>query len=224
VLLASTFADLARQLDRQLETDQMRKSDLVKLSSTLAEGGQILERNLERANVLLRNFRQVSADQASEQRRNFDLATVVAEVLSSMAPSLRKMPHKVIQSIPSGILMDSHPGPLGQVLINLINNACLHAFDDRSDGLVSISAAADDKQVVLVVEDNGRGIAPEALAHLFRPFYSTKVGQGGTGLGMTIVDNIVSKTLGGKVQVHSELGKGTRIEIVLPLTSPPVSS
>ena len=82
----------------------------------------------------------MSADQASEQRRVFDLAEVVAEVVSSLAPSLKTMGHRIEQAIPPGIVMDSLPGPLGQVFINLINNAYHHAFEDRSDGVLELAA------------------------------------------------------------------------------------
>jgi PAS domain S-box-containing protein len=220
VLVSSTFSDLATQLKRQLDDNQLRKSSLQQLQSTLSEGSAMLQQNLERAEVLLRNFKQVSADQASEQRRKFDVSEVIGEVVNSMAPSLRKSPHTVVQNIPAGIIVNSLPGPLGQVIINLINNAYLHAFAGRTDGVVHIHGELRDGDVLIQVKDNGAGMSPEVQQRMFEPFFSTRIGDGGTGLGMSIVQGIVTKTLGGTLQVHSELGQGTRFDITLPREAP----
>ncbi len=220
VLVASSLSDMARQLQHQMDTNQLKKSGLLQHNQALAEGCQMLMRNLARAESLLKNFKQVSADQASEQRRAFDLAEVVAEVVSSMAPSLKTLGHRVEQDIPEGIVMDSLPGPMGQVIINLINNAYHHAFEGRNNGLLTISARVHAANVHLQVSDNGAGMAADVLLNLFEPFFSTKIGQGGTGLGMSIVDSIVRKTLGGSIAVRSVVGEGTSYDMVLPLKAP----
>lgn len=220
LLVAHSLTDVSITLQNQIDTGQLKKSTLLELNTTLRSGGQLLVSNLDRAKTLLSNFRQVSADQASEQRRNFDLAEVVAEVVSSLSPSLKNKPHRVVVHIAPGMVMDSFPGPLGQVLINLINNAYLHAFEGRTDGVLTIDAALQGERVVVRLADNGMGMAPDVLGHLFEPFFSTKVGKGGTGLGMAIVDRLVRKTLGGTVQVQSTVGQGTVFELPLPLTAP----
>lgn len=219
-LVATSLRDLSKQLQHQLDTGQLKKSTLFELNSALATGGQLLVSNLERARTLLQNFKQVSADQASEQRRMFDLAEVVAEVVASLSPSLKNTPHTIVQHIGPGIVMDSLPGPLGQVVINLINNAYLHAFEGRTNGVLDISAERNPHSVYLRFSDNGLGMSPSVQLHLFDPFFSTKVGKGGTGLGMSIVDSLVRKTLGGSVQVESTVGKGTTFELHLPLVAP----
>jgi signal transduction histidine kinase len=105
------------------------------------------------------------------------------------------------------------------VLINLVNNAYLHAFEGCTDGVLTISAKSEAQSVTLVVADNGIGMAPELLGKVFDPFFSTKIGKGGTGLGMAIVQNLVTKALGGRITMTSTVGKGTQVEMVLPLVS-----
>jgi signal transduction histidine kinase len=217
VMMASTLADQARDFGRVLESGNLRRSDLTNFISAQLEGSGMMLSNLKRATELLSNFRQVAADQASEQRREFDLATMVREIISTLTPTLKRQPHRVVVDIPEGILMDSQPGPLGQIVINLVNNAYLHAFEGRSNGLLTIHAEVIGAQVKLQFEDNGVGISKENLAILFEPFFSTKIGKGGTGLGMAIVANLVQKTLGGEVSVQSTPGMGTRFDILLPL-------
>ncbi|GAB2893983.1 hypothetical protein GCM10027046_23680 [Uliginosibacterium flavum] len=220
VMTAGTLDDATRELEHLMESGQIKRSNLTDYFSVQRDGLNILQRNLQRANELLSNFKQVAADQASEQRREFDLGEVIHEIVASLQPSLKRHPHKLVVDIPKGILMDSQPGPLGQVCINLINNAYLHAFEGRSDGLLTLSASADEQQVTLRVSDNGIGIPAENLEKLFLPFFSTKIGKGGSGLGMTIVESLISKTLGGNISVNSTLGVGTTFSIRLPRQAP----
>jgi signal transduction histidine kinase len=116
--------------------------------------------------------------------------------------------------------MTSEPGALGQVLINLINNAYLHAFEGRSNGVLTISAHVCGSEVELTVADNGIGMPADRLDKLFQPFFSTKIGQGGTGLGMLIVQNLLTKNLGGRIAVQSAEGLGTLFRCTIPLSAP----
>lgn len=222
LLTASTLTEQGQVFRRALENQQLKRSELRSFVDSVCAGNDLMHRNLQRAVELLKKFRQVANDQASEQRRSFDLAQVVHEVLYTLAPSLQRYPQRVVEEVPPGIAMDSFPGPLGQVVINLVNNAYLHAFDGREHGVLTIRATPDPvrKQVELVFADDGVGMSEETLAQLFHPFFSTKPGQGGTGLGMMIVADLVRKTLGGSLDVQSTLGEGTRITLTLPLTAP----
>lgn len=220
LITASTVTDLTRRLQTQADAGQLKRSDLTTFLSEVLEGGALIERNLHRAVALVQNFKQVAADQASEQRRSFDLADVVKEVLDTLSPSLKRYTHRVLVDVPQDIAVDSFPGALGQVLINLINNAYLHAFEGRTDGTVRIEAHAQDGWVDLQVADDGIGMSKELLSQFFQPFFSTKIGRGGTGLGMTIVENLVKKTLHGTLEVQSSPGHGSTFRIRVPLRAP----
>ena len=221
-MVAGTLAEHTRDMVRDLQAGLLKRSGLEHYMEQVTEGVALLQRNLERSVELLADFRQVAADQASEQRRSFDLAHAVNEILHTLNPSLKRHPHKVVVDIPEGITMDSLPGPLGQVVINLVNNAYLHGFDGRNNGVLTIQARQQGDQVEMAFVDNGVGMAPEHLAKLFVPFFSTKIGKGGTGLGMAIVRNLVGKMLGGRITVSSTLGEGTRFDMVLPCVLPGV--
>lgn len=181
----------------------------------------ILNRNLNRAADIVTNFKQVAVDQTSSQRRSFLLAEVVAGNVLTLQPTIKRTPFVIQQRIPDDIMMESYPGPLGQVLTNLVNNAILHGYDGRNVGLIDISASQNGQGwVTLSVEDHGVGIKKDDLARIFDPFFTTKLGVGGSGLGLHIVHNIVVEILGGSIDVVSELGGGTRFTLTLPISAP----
>lgn len=224
VLSVGYMMQQATHFSRQVDAGHLKRSDLAGFVATLHEGFDLTQRNLLRTQELLNNFGQVSADQASEQRRGFDLAATVAEVVGTLAPRYKRLPHRIDLEIPGGIVMDSYPGALGQVVINLVNNAYLHAFEGIERGVLSIRGEQQGDTVRLSISDNGVGIPAQHLPRLFQPFFSTKIGRGGTGLGMTIVDNLVKTKLGGNLAVSSTVGVGTRFDIELPLVVAPTAA
>jgi signal transduction histidine kinase len=120
--------------------------------------------------------------------------------------------------LPAGIVLDSYPGPFGQVLTNLVQNALVHAFDEAATGEVSISLLAQsDTRVTLAVSDNGCGIAPALQSQVFKPFFTTRLGRGGSGLGLHIVYSTVVNVLGGSIVLRSTPGLGSSFVIELPL-------
>ncbi|MBS1197553.1 MAG: domain S-box protein, partial [Proteobacteria bacterium] len=174
-----------------------------------------------RAAELITSFKQVAIDQTSSQRRVFILAEVIAKIITTLRPTLKKTPYNIETSIPEIIQMDSFPGPLGQVLANLINNAVIHAFEGKTQGTVRIEASqCEDKQVELKITDDGQGIPPANINRIFDPFFTTKLGQGGSGLGLSIANTIVTGILGGTISVASEIGVGTTFTLKLPNIAP----
>jgi PAS domain S-box-containing protein len=219
--VATSFDVQTRRLRDQQAAGTMTRSALDGYLTAARDAAEILSRNLHRASELITSFKQVAADQASEQRRRFMLDTLLAELVLTLSPSLRKAPHRLQMEVAPGIEMDSLPGPLGQVITNLVNNALLHAFDGKPLGTLGIEGhALDAHRVVLVVRDDGCGIAPEHLRRIFEPFFTTRLGRGGTGLGLHIVHNVVTGPLGGRIDVHSVVGEGTRFAITLPRVAP----
>jgi signal transduction histidine kinase len=134
-----------------------------------------------------------------------------------MMNQVRRAGHTLELRVPPGIAMDSYPGPFGQVVINFINNALLHAFDAPGGHMVLAATPLDGGRVRIEFSDDGRGIAPEHLSRIFDPFFTTRMGQGGTGLGMNIAYNLVTTVLQGTIRVESRPGAGTAFILELPL-------
>jgi signal transduction histidine kinase len=219
VIVASTMQEQVTSFTKTFNSGNLRKSDLKLLLERVNEGTELLIRSTHRARDLVASFKHVAVDQTSDRRREFKVAEVVDDVLNTMRPSFSGM--NINSEVQPDILCEGYPGPLGQLLTNLIQNAIIHGVGQAKDGLVSVMCKSlDDNQMEIVVEDNGQGMTPEIMKKIFEPFFTTRLGSGGSGLGLSIVHNLATGMLGGKIAVESTIGKGTRFIVTLPRISP----
>ena len=222
VMVASTFADKTRDFAEQLTAGNLKRSTLDTYVSQAGEASAMLSQNLQQAAELIGHFKQLAVDQTSAQRRSFELGRVVNDVLLALRPQFKQTAHRIESDIAAGIQLDSYPGPLGQVLSNLVTNAMIHGLEFVPAGVITIAVHEwDERQVQLEVSDNGAGIPKEIQPRIFDPFFTTRLGRGGSGLGLHIVYSIVTRTLGGRISVSSAAGEGTRFVLILPRVAPP---
>ena len=215
--LATSLTGRIRTVREGVKSGGLRRSDLEAFLDTSEASTTMLASNLGRACELLESFKQMALDQATSQQREIDLAQWVEEFRYTLAPMLAPGKHRFVLDLPAGLRLHTSPGPLGQVLANLVSNAVTHAFEGRSGGTIRISASRQPSgQVELCVGDDGVGMPPVLLAQIFEPFFTTKAGRGGTGLGLDIVRSIVENTLGGQIAVRSEPGTGSSFAVPLP--------
>jgi PAS domain S-box-containing protein len=219
--VASTLHDHTEAFRAQMASG-LTRSALDRYVESAREGIDILSRSLRKASELVSSFKQVAVDQSSTHLRTFKLDQSVSEIVLLMGPSLRRSTHSITCNVPKDIELNSFPGPLGQVLTNLINNALIHAFESRTNGSIAITAQRQGAtQVKLSVSDDGQGISDEHLQHIFDPFFTTKLGRGGSGLGLSIVYNLVVEILEGEIHVDSIPERGTTFTLILPLKVTP---
>lgn len=198
----------------------MTRSMLEQYLKDMDEGVNLVCISLEKASELVSSFKQVAVDRTSAQRRRFQLSSLLKETRVTMAMLMRHKPYELEIIEPVDVTLDSYPGPLGQVITNLLNNAILHGFDGLESGQITIRTSPYDEGIQIEVGDNGKGIGAKHLSHIFDPFYTTKLGEGGNGLGLHIVHNIVTAALGGTIDVRSEVDKGTVFTVKIPLMAP----
>ena len=221
VTVASTLQDKTRDFSRELASGQVRRSSLEAYLDGAHTAAELLMRSLAQANELVGSFKQVAVDQTSAQRRRFGLRLVVEEVMATLSPILKKTPFKFELDIDDKTAMNGFPGPLGQVITNLVTNSLAHGFEGRKQGLMRLAArSCGPDSIELIFSDDGIGIPEADLRHIFDPFFTTKLGRGGSGLGLHIVHNIVTRVLGGRIRADSGPGAGTRFTLTLPVTAP----
>jgi PAS domain S-box-containing protein len=222
-VVAGSLGEHLRDFATAVDSGALRRSQVGAFLDRTREAVDLLERNTARAADLIGHFKQVAVDQTSARRRRFDLRQTVEELLTTLQPQFKHTAHRVDLDIPSGLELDSYPGPLEQVLANLIDNSLAHGFAGVGTGCIQLQAqAVDSTQVVLRYADNGTGIPTAILNRIFEPFFTTRLGQGGSGLGLYIVYNLVTGVLGGAIQAHSQPGQGTVFTLVLPRAAPDV--
>jgi two-component system NtrC family sensor kinase len=213
---ASVLHEATVAITAQVDGGVIKKSDIVRYLETAGESTQLIMNNAYRAAHLIHSFKQIAVDQVSEARRRFGLHEYIDEVVSSLRPKLKKTHIDLRIDCPGDIELDTYPGALAQVLTNLILNCVEHAFDADSRGTIVVRARRDGAMIELEVSDDGKGIPAEMLDKVFDPFVTTRRGQGGTGLGLNIVFNLVVKQFGGSIAVSSVVGEGARFALRIP--------
>jgi DNA-binding response OmpR family regulator len=220
LLAATTLDDRARRFALEAQTG-VRRSALNQFVADTVEASSLLQRNLAASAELIASFKQVATGQAGLARRRFDLAQLVHDSCLHLAPQVRAASASVEIEVEvvEGIAMDSFPGALDQVIGQLVLNALLHGFRDGRAGVVKVRAAVAEGRLHLSVCDNGAGIAQADLGRVFDPFFTTRLGQGSSGLGLHIVHNLAGNVLGGTISAASGDGE-TCFTLVCPCSAP----
>lgn len=219
--VASSLERKVARFAEEVARGDLRRSSLNDFIEANRDAASQLVANLNRAAELIQSFKQVAADRNYSDQRVFDLADLTEQVVMSLKPGLRKQKLTLSVDCKPGLTMNSYPGPYGQVVTNLLLNAAAHAFPAGSGGAVEIKVQESGADhVEILFSDNGVGMTPDVRRRAFDPFFTTRRDQGGTGLGLHIVYSIVTSRLGGRLHLHSELGEGTRIQIILPRNAP----
>ncbi|SMH59419.1 sensor histidine kinase [Azospirillum agricola] len=221
VSCASHLADATVRLKAMSESGGISRGDFSRYLATAADTSDLILANCQRAAQLIAGFKQVAVDRASSERRRITLGSYIHETLVSLQPKLRPAGHGVSVSCPADLELDSYPGALSQILANLVMNALTHAFaEGRSGGMAIEVAPAEGDMVRLTFRDDGRGMTDEHRNRVFEPFFTTRRGQGGSGLGLHIVHNLVVGVLKGSITVDSAPDRGTAFTLLFPRCTP----
>jgi signal transduction histidine kinase len=219
--VASSFARRIETFETELKSEHgLRRSQLEEFVRSSRDASQQLVANLHRAGELIQSFKQVAVDRSHAERRQFVLGEATNQIIASLKPVLKRAPIELDVDVPEGLVIEGYPGSYGQILTNLFLNAVNHAFADGRDGTISITArprGTDDIEIIFA--DNGAGMTPEVQRQAFDPFFTTRRNEGGTGLGLHIVYNLVTQQLGGRMMLESRLGQGTTFRIIMPRTA-----
>jgi len=219
IMGSSYISDMTDDINELYNAQDMSEGDFRDYIADVSETSKSISLNLNRTKILVNSFKDVAVDQAFEDVRDFVVKSYVDEILLSMTSKLKQTKIKVHVECDGRLVVKSHPGYIAQILFNFINNSLTHGFKENEEGEIRIifTEKSLDKKLELIYKDNGKGV-PEKINHkVFDEFYTTKKGQGGTGLGLYIVKTIVENKLGGIISFKSDVGKGVEIKILIPL-------
>ena len=222
VTIASTLSAQGRRFGNEITQGPIKRSTVDSFLRDLEEGTEIMLSGLRRASQLVHQFKQIAVDQTSEQRRLFRVDDVIRDTITTLAPQFKHSPVDLETDLKSSAQIDSYPGALSQILINLVINAQIHGFDEGCPGKVVLSVAdLPGKRVEIRVRDTGKGIPKDMLDRIFEPFFTTRLGEGGSGLGLSIAFNAATHVLGGSLRAESTPGQGTTVILTIPGSAPP---
>ena len=221
-MVAMTLPGQVEALGRlQSGDDERRRSQVAGYVAALNEGHKQLGLSIDQAQHVIAVFQQIAVDQTSDHRRSFDLLATVREMVDLTRLAHRHDPIEIIVTGETELILDSYPGSIGQVLNQLIANAVVHGFTRSGEGTISVRVWPSGHDAVrITVHDNGVGIPPDVLPQVFAPFFTTRLAQGGSGLGLTIARNMVNGILGGRIELVSPPGAGTTVTMTLPRLAP----
>lgn len=203
-------------IQQAADNKTLQQSQFQRFLQHLKDGLKILQVNTTRAADLVQSFKQVSVDQSNVSLREFSLLGYMQDVLLTLKPQLHKAGCKMELQCPDDIVLYTDAGAIAQIITNLVMNALIHGLSQQPEPRIQISFLQEGRLVILKFSDNGIGVDPRALEHIFEPFYTTRRNNGGTGLGTHIVFNLVNGSLRGQIDVHSQPGQGLHYKITFP--------
>lgn len=215
----SILEDECEKIENLYRSNTIKKSDLEKFIENVKEASKLLSSNLNRAATLIKSFKQISVDQSSEEKRNFNLKEYIQEIFETYHSQIKKQSLILDINCSESISLNSYPGALSQVISNLIQNSLTHAFDKKDEGKISLNVEDKGKEVIIVFSDDGKGLEPSIKEKVFEPFITTKRNEGGSGLGMNIIYNLIHEKLQGDIKIESIKDQGTIITINIPKES-----
>ncbi|GAK57341.1 multi-sensor signal transduction histidine kinase [Candidatus Vecturithrix granuli] len=218
ITAASHLEQQTKEINTHYHNNTMRRSELEHYLDVAEQASRILLINLQLAADQIQIFKQVAVDQTSSERRFFNLKNYLSDVLLSLYPKLRNTRHTITINCPDTLSLDSYPGAFSQIVRNLVLNSLVHGFEHKEQGEITLDITLQAESLQLRYTDNGRGIGKEEIPKIFEPFYTTKRGHGGSGLGLNIVYNLVTQQLQGTIVCESQPGAGTTFLIQVPLS------
>lgn len=213
----SSLADKNQKLQLSLVEGKLSKSALKEYFDSSSETFDIVLSSIGYASKLVNSFKQVVVGEFSEATTEFELKQFLQSVIHILTPRLKRSAQTIEISSQEGIHVKGQAGALSQVLINLVNNALIHAFDTDQPGTITIDGKQENDRVIVELKDDGKGMDENAQRKAFDKYFTTRMGEGGSGLGLYIVKNLVTESLGGTIDIDSAPGKGTSFIIEFPL-------
>jgi signal transduction histidine kinase/ligand-binding sensor domain-containing protein len=216
ITAASSLHEDIQKMAGLYKNDEISRKDFKEFLDAVNYAAILILKNLERTASLIQSFKQVSADQISEQQRIFNLKSYLDDIISSLSPKFRQKEITFNVVCDERLEVNSFPGAFAQIFTNLLMNSMTHGFNKKQKGTITIQVTRKDTVLALEYSDDGAGISKKDLPHIFEPFFTTDQGRG-TGLGLNILYNIIKQKLQGSVSCISTPGEGARFIMEIPV-------
>ena len=221
VTAASFLQERLNNLKTSFEEKSLTTKNMENFINEAEQTANLLLTNLNRASELIASFKQVAVDQTSETEREINLNDYIRDIIKSLKPSFKHNNHEIVVSCPEDLYIRCAPGAIAQIVTNMIVNSLVHGFEDTNDGKITLDVSTDNNTIEMRYRDNGKGLSNDDLDKLFDAFFTTKRGEGGSGLGTHIMYNLVTQSLSGHIEAQSKPGDGLQYAIRFPMKGKP---
>ena len=223
MLSASSVEEPAARMAAMANGDKLSRGELSKLAARVEKAADMAVENIAKAAEVVKSFKQLSADQAGQTRREFTLAETLGgalKVVASEAGAKRVRWSLEVEESAREVAVDGYPGAVTEIAAALMDNAMRHAFEGVADPCFTVRVVdAGAGRAMAVFEDNGSGMGGEMAARAFEPFAGTKKEQGSAGLGLAIAQALAREALGGSLSLEPS-ERGCRFVLEMPTVSP----
>lgn len=213
---SSLLLERAQKLGEQFRNNQIKRSEFERVLNSIISSAELVFNNLGRAADLVNNFKALSVEDRSQELKEIQLETFLADMFDGLKQTIGDRSVAIEINCPPSLTIMSYPSLLTQLITHLAINSLEHGFIDRENGNIRINVQQVDETVHLHFSDDGVGIPEELHERIFQPFFTTRRHDGGTGLGLQVVANIVTISLGGKISFTSDHEHGTVFNIEFP--------
>jgi len=217
ITVATYISGKVKKIHDLSESDALTKEDVSKLTDEILDGMNSLESNLTRVTKLMEHFKQLMLENQNKNPAWFNLNEQLQEICKGLMMDLMGKNVKIDIQCSNTLEIKSYSRAFMQILSQLVNNAIQHGFNDKEEGIITVTCIDEKDQLLMTIRDNGKGMPEEVAEHIFNPFYKGDAKMNGSGLGLAIVENIVNVQLGGNIRCSSSLENGTSFEIQLPI-------
>ena len=212
----SYISDLDENFVNQVKLG-LKKSSLDQYLMEISESHHIVSNSLEQAAKMVKSLKKIAIDEIHDEIRSFNLADYLSEVLLSLRPKLKRTHHKIEINCDKGLILNSYPGAIAQIVTNFIINSLMHAYDEGVYGVISLQVIELSSEIMRITyRDDGKGVSEVQMSRIFEPFFTTAREKGGSGLGLSLVFNLVQQKLKGVVTCDSTLGEGVCFTVDIP--------
>lgn len=218
---SSIITKESKTLLDEFSNSTLTRSSMEKRLNILNDSSILLVKTLNYSSELIKSFKQISTDQVTNDIRVIELKNYIEEIFLTNNNKLKLIKAKITIHENTDINIKISPGVIAQIFNNLIQNSILHAFDNfNKEAKIEVFLLKEKDFITIKYKDNGIGINPEIEEKIFEPFVTTKRNNGGTGLGLNIIFNLIHKKLNGTIKLNNNLEIGTEFIINIPINMP----
>jgi signal transduction histidine kinase len=195
------------------------EEELVSTLDAIDKAAELTLSNFRRAAGLVSSLKRTAVDQTKEKIMRFEVKPIFEDVIHTLHSKFKQTAIEIQFDCPKDLAVYSIPGPLEQIITNLMMNSLIHGFEEgKNGGRIVIAVRLKEKRLHVDYSDTGKGMAPETVEKVFEPFFTTHRAHG-SGLGMYVCHNLVTSQLNGTMTCESTVGKGVLFRIEFPVAA-----